>query len=85
MIHTIYVEHEVADHSRTREILKRFPNAQRVDCDRYTEVFNPKNQNFRLQKQRPSLILARKFGKRILPAPEGYGIGGEHNYYFLIC
>lgn len=82
MIHTLYVEHEIADHPRTQEILKRFSTVPRVDCDRYTEIFNLKNQNFRLQKLRPALILARKFGKRVLPAPDGYGIGGEHNYYF---
>ena len=82
MIHTLYIEHEVANHPLTQKIIKRFSTAQRVDCDRYTEIFNSKNQNFRLQKLRPALILARKFGKRVLPAPDGYGIGGEHNYYF---
>ena len=82
MIQTIYIERQVADHPRAREVLARFPAAQRIDCDRYTEIFNPKNQNFRLQKQQPALIIAHKFGKRVLSAPEGYGIGGQHNYYF---
>ena len=82
MIHTLYVEHEVLDHPRTQEILRRFSNIPRVDCDRYTEIFSLKNQNFRLQKIRPALILARKFGKRVLPTPAGYWIGGKHNYYF---
>ena len=82
MIQTIYIERQVTDHPRTREILARFPAAQQIGCDRYTEIFNPKNQNFRLQKQQPALIIAHKFGKRVLNAPEGYGVGGQHNYYF---
>lgn len=82
MIDTIYIEAAVADHPRTTLIKQRFPHARFVSCDRYGEVFNPKAQNFRLQKQRPALILAEKYQKFVLPAPAGYGIGGQHNYYF---
>ena len=82
MIDTIYIERAVADHPRTVEILRRFPKATRIDCERYGEIFNRRAQNFRLQKRRPALILARKDGRRILETPAGYGIGGERNYYF---
>ena len=82
MIHTIYIEHQAIDHPRTEEVLARFPNAQQIRCERYTEVFNPKNHNFRLQKQQPALIIAKKYGKYVLDAPPGYGIRGRHNYYF---
>ncbi len=82
MIHTIYIEREIADHPRTREICDKFAKAVKIQCERYGEVFNPKAQNFRLQKQRPALILARKHNGMVLKTPEGYGIGGNHNYYF---
>lgn len=82
MIGHIYIESSVADHPRTAAILARFPGAVRIPCTHYGEVFNPKNQNFRLQKRRPALILARKHEQRVLPAPAGYGIGGRNNYYF---
>jgi len=78
----IYIERQIADHPRTHEICARFPNATRVECDRYGEVFNPNAQNFRLQKRNPSLILAEKHKGRVLQAPEGYGLGGRNNYYF---
>ncbi len=78
----IYIEEEVADHPRTKEICERFPKATKVYCKYYGEVFNRKGQNFRLQKQQPALILARKHKKHVLNAPDGYGIGGRHNYYF---
>jgi spore photoproduct lyase len=53
-----------------------------IECEHYGEIFNPKQQNFRLQKQYPALILAQKQGDYVLPTPEGFGIGGQHNYYF---
>lgn len=78
----IYVEREVRDHPRVAGILDRFPNAERVECERYGEVFNRRAQDFRLQKLRPALILARKHRGLTLPAPPGYGVGGRHNFYF---
>jgi len=79
---TLYIEKQIAGHARTQDICARFPNATRVECDRYGEVFNPKSQNFRLQKRRPSLILAHKHHGRVLETPPGYGLGGHRNYYF---
>ena len=74
MFHTIYIEEGAAEHPRTEQICSRFPNANRIFVGRYGEVFNRKGQNFRLQKKRPALILARKFGRLVLPAPNGYGV-----------
>lgn len=82
MISTIYIEQAVHDHPRSRDILSRFPEATVIPCNRYNEVFNRKAQNFRLQKKRPALILARKSGKFVLPTPTDYGIGSSGNYYF---
>ena len=73
---------DVADHPRTQRILARFANAERIRCRRYGEVFNRSAQNFRLQKVRPALILARKHGQYVLPTPPGYGIGSAQNFYF---
>lgn len=82
MIDTIYIEASVRDHPRTRDICSRFPAADIIPCERYGEVFNRKAQNFRLQKKRPALILAEKFQNFVQPAPQGYAIGGDRNYYF---
>ncbi len=81
-IQRIYVETDAAEHGRAVDILRRFPAAERIACDRYGEVFNRRAQNFRLQKRRPALILAKKFDRFVLEAPAGYGIGGERNFYF---
>lgn len=82
MISTIYIEEEIASHPRTLTILERFPDATKIMCERYGEIFNRKSQNFRLQKKQPALILASKHKGLVLPTPKQYGIGAEHNYYF---
>ncbi len=82
MVQTLYIEENIRQHPRTIEICERFPKARQVICERYGEVFNPKAQNFRLQKQDPALILAEKYKNFALPAPPGYGIGSDRNYYF---
>jgi spore photoproduct lyase len=82
MIETIYIEEAILQHPRVLDIVARFPQARKITCGRYGEVFNPKAQNFRLQKQQPALILAEKYKNFALPAPSGYGIGAARNYYF---
>jgi len=82
MIDTIYIEAEVVDHTRTQSLLQRFKKANHIVVDRYAEIFNSHKQNFRLQKQNPSLILAHKHNQRVLTTPSQYETGGGANYYF---
>ncbi len=82
MIESIYIEEAILEHPRVLAICARFPKARKITCTRYGEVFNPKAQNFRLQKQQPALILAEKYKGFMLQAPPNYGIGATHNYYF---
>jgi spore photoproduct lyase len=82
MIETIYIEENILRHPRVIEIVARFPQARTITCGRYGEVFNPKAQNFRLQKIKPALILAEKYKHFALEAPADYGIGAKRNYYF---
>ena len=83
MIKTIYLEEEVKNHFRTKKILSRFKdNVNVILCDHYGEIFNIKSQNFRMQKTEPSLIIAKKVGKKVLQIPKNFGIGGNVNYYF---
>ena len=82
MFDRIYIEDSVRDEALTLELLERFPKADQIPCQQYTEIFNKKAQNFRLQKKNPSLILASKFDNFVLPVPEGFGIGAKENYYF---
>ena len=82
MISTIYIENAVSEHPRTKFIVSKFSGARYVSIDRYGEVFNRRNQSFRVQKTNPALILAKKYNNFLLKTPEGFGLGGENNYYF---
>ena len=83
MIETIYIENQVRKHHRTKKILSKFK--KKVDviyCDHYGEIFNIKSQNFRIQKLKPALVLAKKEGKKLHNIPKNFSIGGNKNYYF---
>ncbi len=82
MIDRLYIEEAVLDHPRVHALRARFPRATVVTCGHYGEIFNRARQHFRLQKRRPALILARKEGRLLQPAPAQYGIGGRYNFYF---
>jgi len=78
----VYVEESVLSDPRTEGLLDRLPRARVIECERYGEIFNRRAQDFRLQKDRPAWIVARKTGRWVLEAPAGYGLGGQENYYF---
>ena len=82
MIETIYVEKKIKEHPRTKFILSKLKKAKTIEIDRYGEIFNKRNQNFRIQKNNPDLILAFKNEGYVLPTPEGFGVGSSKNYYF---
>ena len=63
-------------------MLSRYPDVPHIFCERYGEIFNRNSQNFRLQKKSPALILARKHGNLVLPAPKGYGFDNGPGFYF---
>ena len=82
MTKIIYIEHEIKDHFRTKLICSKVSNPEIIIIDRFSEIFNKRNQSFKLQKNNPALILAKKYKNLIHKTPENYGIGNKHNYYF---
>ncbi|MAQ07618.1 MAG: DNA photolyase [SAR116 cluster bacterium] len=82
MVNTIYIEEKIRTFDRTKKILSKFKNSRHIYIKQYSEIFNIKNQNFRIQKSNPSLILAFKHNNYVLNTPEGFGIGSKKNYYF---
>ena len=78
----LYIEEEILNHPRTLAICSRFPDDEVIPCARYGEVFNRRAQSFRLQKRRPSMILARKQRNFVVETPPGYGFEGARNLSF---
>lgn len=81
MFNTVYLEKEIENHFRVQEILKKISFHRVISIDRYSEIFNRKNQDFLIQKKNPALILAKKYGKFIQKIKPQSGIL-ENNYYF---
>ncbi len=78
----IYIENEIRDCPRVRSILNKFKKKEVIFINRYTEVFNKKNQSFRMQKTNQAVILAKKHANFINETPKKYTIGNKKNYYF---
>lgn len=78
----IYVEKHIQNHIKTLEILQKYKNKTVIPIDHYGEIFNRRSQNFRLQKEKPALILAKKHRGFLNSIPKNYGIGSNQNFYF---
>ena len=60
MFKKIFIEKNILDHPRTKQIIAKYNNAEKVICNHYGEIFNLNNQSFRLSKQSKTLIIAKK-------------------------
>ena len=79
---TVYIEEDTKEDKNTIDILGRIKFKNLIYCNSYSEIFNPQNQNFRIQKIKPSIILAKKKENFIMNTPKDFTIGFKENYYF---
>lgn len=78
----IYIENEIKNNPVTQKILSHFPKSERIEIDHYKDIFCRSHQNYRLQKQTPGLILARKHQNMVYEgAPVCQNFGNQHFYY----
>ena len=75
----IYVERQAMESPQTARILEHFPSGTVVPVRHYKDLFNRGRQRPELQRQSPSLVLARKTGTLLYPgAPVCQSFGNEH-------
>ena len=79
---TVYIEEDTRNDKNTIDILGRIKFKNLIFCNNYSEIFNPKNQNFRIQKIKPNIILAKKKKNFLMNTPKDFSIGFKENYYF---
>lgn len=78
----IYMEKDVCRYRNSSKILSHFPNSTIVEINHYKDVFCRSHQNYMLQKQTPSLILAKKQNNLLYEgAPVCQNFGNSHFYY----
>lgn len=82
MFQTIYFEKEAKLHPNTKRILELFKPQNIIEIEKYTEIFNRRNQDFNLQKKNQKLILAYKKEHFVLETPEKCKLGTPKSYYF---
>ncbi len=83
MKNIIYIEKEIINHKKTQEILSKFKDFSVIEIDRYSEIFNRKNQDFKAQKNfGRSFILAHKKEVFVHKNPEYCVSSLKRNYYF---
>lgn len=82
-MNTIYIESGIINHHRTKAFLQKFPQADIIKINKYSDVFNRKNQDFRKQKERGlTYILAEKRDHFVLPVPQCKTLKHPNNFYF---
>ena len=57
---TVYIEEDTKEDKNTIDILGRIKFKNLIYCNSYSEIFNPKNQNFRIQKIKPRHNFSQK-------------------------
>ena len=82
MIENLYIEKSILKNELTRKIIKRVKAKSIVECNSYNEIFNLKKQNFSVQKDNPSMILAKKRNNFILEVPKKFCLDSQQAYYF---
>ena len=78
----IYVEKQALNYPNTKDILTHFNNSEIIEINHYKDVFSRSHQNFYMQKQSPSLILAVKKDNLIYKGAKFCDDFGNDNFYY---
>ncbi|MDF3820979.1 DNA photolyase [Leptospira sp. 96542] len=78
----IYVEEAVINLERTQKIISKLKPKEVIIINHYKDSFNRSNQNFRIQKESPKLILAKKYDQFLYKGSNfSPNFEFEHFYY----
>ena len=81
----IYVEKQIKDHKRTKEILKKLPDAIVIEIDHYKDVFCRRKQSIVAQNKAKALILAKNQNGCIYEGAPVCQNFGNDNFYYCSC
>lgn len=78
----IYVENEIKNLKKTKQIIEKFPDSKIIYIDNYKDVFNRTKQNFNVQKYSQKLILAKAKSNFIYNGSDMCENFGQENFYY---
>ncbi len=85
MINYIYAERDALDYPVTKRILEQFKAAELYVVESYKDIFCRPNQNYRLQKDNPALILAVNHTGFIYKGAENCQDFGNDDFFYCSC
>lgn len=81
----IYIEKQILSNKYTKNILSHFPKSKVIIIEHYKDVFCRNGQDFFMQKQAPSLILASKNNNLIYKGANVCQDFGNEHFYYTSC
>lgn len=78
----IYIEREASDHQTTIDVLNKYPEAILIDIENYKQIFSRPRQDWALQKENTSLILAVKKANFLYPGTDATPCFGHASFYY---
>jgi spore photoproduct lyase len=79
----IFVEENLKDHPRVKNILATFSKSPIDYIESYDQIFQKVKKPYLQKREDLQLFLAEKKGSLVKLAPEAYGVGNEAHYYFI--
>lgn len=83
MFNKIFIENEIINWDKTREIINRFPTSEIFYIDKIEDIFQKTKKPYLQKRETLNLFLGVKKGKLVKTAPNAYGLSGEPHYYFV--
>jgi spore photoproduct lyase len=82
MFEKIFIESNLIDHPKVKNILARFPNTEAQIINKVEDIFGRVKKPYLQKRETLNLFLGEKKGQLVKVAPNAYGVQGEPHYYF---
>ena len=83
MFHKIFVERQLEQSPRVKNILQRFPRSDLISIERMDQYFGKVKKPYLQKRDSLNLFLAHKRGTLVKKAPDAYGLDRGEHFYFL--
>lgn len=83
MIDQVFVEKNVADHPRVKNILNFFKKDHPIYIDSIDNYFGKTKKPYLQKRTNLNIFIGEKKGQLVKPAPDAYGISHEPHFYFI--
>jgi spore photoproduct lyase len=83
MFEKIFIEKNIKENKRAREILTKLPNSEIIEIDKIENYFGKVKKPYLQKRETLNLYLGEKKGQLVKLAPNAYGLSGEPHYYFV--